>query len=250
MNARTKTYFVSDLHLGIPDFEQSLEREKKFCRWLDAVKNDAKAIYIVGDIFDFWFEYRTVVPRGYVRLLGKLAELRDAGISIYVFQGNHDFWMFGYFEKNFGIPVYDNPKEIEISGKKFFVAHGDGLGNGDHGYKFIKKVFRNRFFQWCFSLIHPSIGMGIADFFSKKSRIENEKKDKVDLGEKEILYQWAKEQAMKNNSIDYFVLGHRHIPKMVSLNGKVSYINLGDWMNHFSYAVFDGEKMELKFFER
>ncbi|NNF35008.1 MAG: UDP-2,3-diacylglucosamine diphosphatase, partial [Saprospiraceae bacterium] len=168
--ARTKTYFASDFHLGLDVSISSLEREKKIVRWMDGIKNDAKAIYLVGDVFDYWFEYGTVIPKGYTRLLGKLAELRDIGIPIYFFIGNHDMWMFRYLDEEMGIPIYRQPIQREIDGKKFFIGHGDGLGPGDHGYKFIKSIFSNRFCQWLFARIHPNLGIRIMKYVSGRSR--------------------------------------------------------------------------------
>jgi len=153
-----KVYFASDFHLGIDARLSSREREKQLVRWLEQIRKDAYSIYLVGDVFDFWFEYKTVVPKGYVRLLGKLAELRDEGIPIYFFTGNHDMWMFSYFEEELGIPIYREPIVREIMGKTFFIGHGDGLGPGDHGYKFIKRVFANPVCQWLFERLHPKIG--------------------------------------------------------------------------------------------
>src|SRR6478752_6816889 len=165
-----KIYFISDFHLGIPDYKSSLVREKKIVVFLENVRHDAEQIFILGDMFDFWYEYKTVVPKGYVRLLGKLAEITDSGIPVYFFVGNHDMWMRGYFEKELNIPVYHEPKTFHFNDKKFLIGHGDGLGPNDHGYKFIKKVFRNPVCQWLFGLLHPSIGIGIANYFSRKSR--------------------------------------------------------------------------------
>ena len=169
MQDARKIYFLSDFHLGAPDFASSLAREKRITAFLDEIKKDAATIFIVGDLFDFWFEYKKVVPKGYVRILGKLAELTDSGIPVYFFVGNHDMWMTGYFEKELNIPVYFEPKEFEFYGKRFLIGHGDGLGPGDHGYKFIKKVFRNKFCQWLFGQMHPTLGMKVANFFSRKS---------------------------------------------------------------------------------
>lgn len=246
-----KIYFASDLHLGTPNEESSAERERKFVRWLSEVQQDAKAIYIIGDVFDFWHEYKTVVPKGFVRLQGKLAEIADSGIELHLFTGNHDLWMYGYFEKELGAKVYRQPIQIDLNGKKFFIGHGDGLGPGDKGYKLIKAVFSNPVCQWLFRWLHPDIGIGIANYFSFKSRfadaaskIEEEKF----LGEdREWLVQFCKSELQKMH-YDYFVFGHRHLPLDISLPGGSRYINTGDWLTHDSYAVFDGEKMELKYY--
>ena len=178
-----KIYFLSDFHLGAPDYETSLVREKRVVKFLDEIKNDAAQIFILGDLFDFWYEYKNVVPKGFVRILGKLAELTDSGIQIHFFVGNHDMWMKGYFEKELNIKVYHHPEEFELNGKKFLIGHGDGLGPGDHRYKALKKVFRNKFSQWLFGIMHPRLGIGIADYFSSKSRAATGKTDERFLGE-------------------------------------------------------------------
>ena len=182
-DSRNKIYFLSDFHLGAPDREASLLREKHIVKFLNEIKNDASHIFILGDLFDFWYEYKNVVPKGFVRILGKLAELTDKGIIIKFFVGNHDMWMNGYFENELGIEVFHQPQEFEFNGKKFFIGHGDGLGPGDHRYKFIKKIFRNRFSQWAFGALHPAIGIGMADYMSRKSRAATGKTDEIFLGE-------------------------------------------------------------------
>lgn len=246
-NKRNKIYFASDCHLGVPDYSSSLEREKRFVRWLDFIKADCKELYLMGDIFDFWFEYKTVVPKGYVRLLGKLAELSDAGIKINYFTGNHDMWMFGYFPKELNIPVYKKHITPEIDGKRFYIAHGDGIGPDDKGFKFIKKVFSNRFCQWLFARLHPNFGIGLAKYFSKKSRIANGLTDEEFLGEeKERLIQFIK-KSEEQQHFDYYIFGHRHLPLDMQI-GNTRYINLGEWVRHNSYAAWDGEKLELKYF--
>ena len=239
-------YFLSDFHLGAPNAVASLEREKKIIRFLDSIKATAKEIFIVGDMFDFWYEYRHVVPKGYVRLLGKLAGLTDAGILIHFFVGNHDMWMKSYLQKELGILVYLEPKEFVFSNKNFLIGHGDGLGPGDHGYKFIKSVFRNPLCQWLFGMLPPVIGIGMANYFSRKSRESVADTERQFLGEdNEWLIIYSKEVLAKKH-YDFFVFGHRHLPIDFSLNANSRYVNLGDWIIHFTYAVFDGEKMELK----
>lgn len=241
-----KIYFASDFHLGVPNVEKSLEREKLIVRWLDDIKNDAQEIFLVGDIFDFWFEYKNAVPKGFVRLIGKLAELRDSGILITCFTGNHDIWMFGYFEKELNIPVYHHSIQREFNKKFFFIGHGDGLGPGDNGYKFIKKIFTNKFFQWLFRWIHPDWGIPVARYFSKSSRDANYEKTKTFLGEdKEWLIIYCRE-ILRQHHHDYFIFGHRHLPMQIKLNEKSEYINLGDWIQYNTYAVFDGKNLELK----
>ncbi len=251
MNLQTKKiYFLSDFHLGAPNATASLIREKKIIQFLDEIKNDAAEIFILGDLFDFWYEYKKVVPKGYVRILGKLAELSDSGIPLYFFVGNHDMWMNDYFQKELNIPVFFEPKEFIYSGKKFLIGHGDGLGPGDHGYKFIKKIFRNKVCQWFFGILPPYIGMGIAGYFSRKSRAQTGQTDEVFLGEdKEWLVQYSKEILQKQH-YDYFVFGHRHLPLDIKLNDTSRYINLGDWIKYNSYAVFDGNDMTLTYYNK
>jgi UDP-2,3-diacylglucosamine hydrolase len=244
-----KIYFLSDFHLGAPDAAKSLEREKRICRFLDSIKNDAGEIFIVGDLFDFWFEYRQVVPKGFVRILGKLAELTDSGIPVHFFVGNHDMWMKDYFQKELNIPVYFEPKEFTFYNKKFLVGHGDGLGPGDHGYKAMKKVFRHPFSKWMFGLLPPYIGIGIANYFSRKSRAKTGTVDEIFLGEEnEWLIIYCRE-ILKQRHFDYFIFGHRHLPIDVQLNDNSRYINLGEWIKYDSYAVFDGATVELKYYK-
>ncbi|MEP7257557.1 MAG: UDP-2,3-diacylglucosamine diphosphatase [Flavitalea sp.] len=240
-----KIYFLSDFHLGAPDHASSVEREKKIVAFLEEIRSDAAVIFIVGDMFDFWYEYRKVVPRGFVRLLGKLAELTDAGIIIHFFVGNHDMWMKDYLQKELNIVVHFEPEEFVFNNKEFLVAHGDGLGPGDHGYKALKKVFRNPFCQWLFGALPPYIGMGLANYSSKKSRLATGKQEEVFLGEdKEWLIIYSKEK-LKEKKYDFLVFGHRHLPIDFSL-GDSRYINLGDWIRYFTFAVFDGQHLKLQ----
>lgn len=250
MAAAKNIYFLSDFHLGAPNAAESLLREKKIIRFLDEIKLQAAAIFIVGDLFDFWYEYKRVVPKGYVRILGKIAELTDAGIAVHFFVGNHDMWMKDYFQKELNTAVYFEPQEFAFSGKTFLIGHGDGLGPGDKGYKFIKKIFRNRFSQLIFGALPPSVAIGMADYFSRKSRAKAGKTDEVFLGEeKEWLVIYSKE-ILKQKHIDYFIFGHRHLPLDISLTEKSRYINLGDWIKYFSYAVFDGDHLSLEYYKK
>lgn len=240
-----KIYFLSDFHLGAPDAASSLVREKKVVQFLDQIKRDAQEIFIVGDMFDFWYEYRKVVPKGHVRLLGKLAEISDSGIPIHFFVGNHDMWMKDYLLQELNIPVYFEPKAFDYNGKKFLIGHGDGLGPGDHGYKAMKKVFRNRFCQWLFGVLPPYVGMGLANYLSRRSRESTGKHEEVFLGEdKEWLIIYSKDILTKEH-YDYFIFGHRHLPIDFRLNGNGRYINLGDWITYFTYAYFDGQNVVL-----
>ncbi|HSZ33398.1 MAG TPA: UDP-2,3-diacylglucosamine diphosphatase [Puia sp.] len=249
IEAGKKIYFLSDFHLGTPDRLASLQREKYIIQFLESIQHGAAEIFIVGDLFDFWFEYKTVVPKGYVRILGKLATLTDAGIPVQFFVGNHDMWMKNYFEKELSIPVYYEPKTFIRNNKKFLIGHGDGLGPGDGGYKFLKKIFRNKFSQSLFGILPPAVGVGIANYFSRKSRIATYQMDKKFLGEEnEWLIQYCKRKLSKEH-FDYMIFGHRHLPIDFTFPKGEKYINLGDWINYFSYAAFDGEQLELRSFD-
>jgi len=240
-----KIYFASDFHLGAPDKISSLAREKRLVKFLDECSKDAHEIFLVGDLFDFWFEYKRAVPRGYVRVLGKIAELCDKGIPIHLFTGNHDMWIFDYLPSETGVKLHREPIEREWNGKKFLIGHGDGLGPGDHGYKFIKKVFANKVCQWLFARLHPNFGIWLADFWSRKSRSHTAASDALFLGEdKEWLVQYCKEVLQKKH-FDFFIFGHRHLPLDITLTSTSKYINLGDWIRHYTYAEFDGESLKL-----
>lgn len=245
-----KIYFASDFHLGIPDRATSLARERRIVQWLDDIREDAAIIYLVGDLFDTWFEYRNVIPRGYSRFMGKLAELSDAGLRIEAFTGNHDLWMLDYFREELNIPVHHRPVITEINGKRFFIAHGDGLGPGDHGYKILKKVLRNKFSQWLYRRVHPDTGVGFAGWLSRLGpKHSTESPAKKFLGpEKEMLVQFCLE-TLNNEHFDYFVFGHRHIAIEFNLPQSALYVNLGDWLQFDSYAAFDGTDLKLKYYQ-
>ena len=233
-----KIYFASDQHLGAPTPKASLPREKKFVAWLDTIKEDAGTIFLLGDLFDFWFEYKTVVPKGFVRVLGKLAELKDAGIDIYFFVGNHDLWMRDYFQKELNIPVFHKPQEFDINGKIFLIGHGDGLGPNDHGYKRMKKVFTFPFFKWLFRWLHPDIGVRLGHYFSVKNKLISGDEDARFLGkENEWLAQYCRRKLTEKH-YDFFIFGHRHLPLEIELNNNSTYINLGDWIQYFTYGEF------------
>lgn len=243
-------YFASDFHLGLSSVSRDLEieREKKIIRWLDSIKKDAEAIFLVGDIFDFWYEYNHAIPKGYVRFLGKIASLKDAGIPIYFFTGNHDLWMFHYFQQEIGIEVFKNPVELLVGENKFLIGHGDGLGPGDIFYKILKTIFSNSVTQWLFKWLHPDIGIGLAKTWSNSSRIKKKGLDEKFLGEKEFLIQYCKRKEVEKHR-DFYIFGHRHMPLMVDISDNCTYINLGEWVNDFTYGIYNGRTFELAAFE-
>lgn len=241
-----KVYFASDQHFGIPNATESRKREDRFIRWMDEIKADAQIIFLMGDLFDFWHEWKYVVPKGYIRVLGKIAELKDSGIGIYFFVGNHDLWMKNYFQEELDIPVFFEKQYFEINNRQFLLAHGDGLGPGDKGYKRMKKVFTNPLAQWAFRWLHPDIAMRIANYMSQKNKMISGDEDKQFLGEdKEFLILYSKEK-LKTEKINYFVYGHRHLPMVLDLSPDSKYVNLGDWISYFTYGVFDGNSFGLK----
>ncbi len=245
LEKRTRTYFASDFHLGAPDHAKSLEREKLIVSWLRHIEKDAKAIYLLGDLFDFWFEYRYAVAKGFVRLLGTLSDMTDKGIEIHFFTGNHDMWTFGYLEKEIGLKVHRHPIEQTIHGKSFYIGHGDGLGPNDRGYKLMKWVFSAPFFQWLYGRFHPNFSFGLANYLSAKSRKANSYRKDVFLGEdREYLVLFIKDY-LQRRPIDYFVFGHRHIAINMEVDGS-TYVNTGEWVSRRSYAIFDGERIWLE----
>jgi UDP-2,3-diacylglucosamine hydrolase len=242
-----KIYFASDFHLGVPDHPSSLERERRIVAWLDAIKHNAHSIYLMGDIFDFWFEYKYAIPKGYIRFQGKLAELRDTGIPLYFFTGNHDMWLFDYFTKELGIVIYREPQELLLNDKKFLIGHGDGLGPGDSVYKIQKKFFNSAVCQWLFARLHPNLGMGIARLWSKHSRIANSKREEKFTGEEnETLLTYCRE-VEKTDHHDFYLFGHRHLPLDLAVAQHSRYINLGEWVHFNTYAEM-GETLSLKTF--
>jgi len=241
-----KIYFVSDVHLGVPDYNSSLQRERKLISWLSSIQSDATDLFILGDLFDMWFDYKRVVPRGFTRLFGKLAELSDGGIRIHYFIGNHDMWVFDYFEKELGFTIYRKPQSFEFDGKKFFIGHGDGIGPRDYSYKFIKRIFAGKLNQWLFARLHPNFGLGLANLLSKKSRVANGEFEEVSNDtENEILVKFCKSK-LKEEYFDYFVFGHRHIAMDYDLGNNSKYINLGEWVVKPHFGYFDGELLTLK----
>jgi len=243
-----KIYFASDFHLGVPSYEKSREREIILVKWLDDIKHDAAEIFLVGDLFDFWFEYKYVAPKGYIRFLGKIAELTDAGIQVHFFTGNHDMWMFDYLPKEIGVQLHRSSIERTFNDVKFFIGHGDGLGPGDSTYKFLKLFFDSKICQWLFARIHPNLGMGIANLWSRKSRLANIKNGEEFLGnKKEWLYLYC-EEVLREKHFDYFIFGHRHLVLDLTIENTDSrYLNLGEWATGDPYfASFDGQSVSLQ----
>jgi len=244
-----KVFFASDFHLGTDARLSSVEREKQIVRWLSSIKSEAEEIYLVGDIFDYWFEYKSAIPKGFSRFFGKLVEIRDYGIPIYFFTGNHDMWMFDYFESEFDIPVFREAQLRDMHGKRLFIAHGDGLGPGDYGYKIIKKVFSNRFCQWAYARFHPNFGLWLMKKFSHTSRDAGGDDSQFYGKKKEMLVQYAERKEAESHH-DYYIFGHRHLPLIVSINnGTSTYIGLGDWIEYQSYGVLEDGVFSLEYFE-
>jgi UDP-2,3-diacylglucosamine hydrolase len=243
-----KIYFVSDAHLGASALSDNEKRERLLVKWLDQIKDDAGMIFLLGDIFDFWFEYKSVVPRGFVRFLGKVAEITDSGIPVHFFTGNHDVWVFDYLPKETGMIIHHEPYVTEIMGKRFFIAHGDGLTNLDRGYNLLKWLFHNRFAQWLFARLHPNFAFGIAHRWSRSSRLSNGIDGEGYLGDsKEEQIVFAKEK-LKEEHFDFFVFGHRHLPIELNISEKSKVFVLGEWIKSYTYGVFDGEKFKLRRF--
>ncbi len=246
MPKQQKIYFASDIHLGMSPPEDSLKRERLFIEWLEEVRQDAREIWLLGDVFDYWFEYRKVVPRGFVRFQAKLAELQEAGIDIHLFTGNHDVWMFDYLPSTLGVQVHHGLLEQEWNGKHFLLGHGDGLLRRERSYRMLQRMFRNPFLQWCYARIHPNASIAFAQRWSRNSR--NKKGAFLPYLGKEKEYQvlFAREQISSSPKINYFVFGHRHIPYDIRITDTSRVICLGDWIYNFSYAVFDGKDLQLK----
>lgn len=240
----SRIYFASDVHLGFPNLEKSKPREKIFVKWLDQIKTDADEIYLLGDIFDFWWEYKKVVPRGFTRFLGKISEITDAGIPVHFFTGNHDIWLTDYLSTETGVKIYRKPITRTIDNKRFMIGHGDGLGPGDRGYKLLKSIFENKLLQWLYSRIHPNTAIGFGHRWSNHSRLSKGIRAEDINPETELLIKFIKSNQDKNPH-DIYVFGHRHVPMSMEISN-AHYINLGDWITHFTYAVWDGAQMTLK----
>lgn len=245
-----KVYFASDFHLGVPNLEESQQRERRIVQWLKEIQTNVGALFLLGDLFDTWMEYKHVVPKGYIRLLGALADYADAGIPIYIFSGNHDVWMRDYFIKELNAKIYHKEQVIKINDTLFEIGHGDGLGPKDRGYKILKFIMRNSLAQWIYRRFHPNFGIGLASYLSQLGPKHQTDKENIFLGpEKEWIIQHCEEQ-LKKYSIQYFIFGHRHLPiEFILSNNKSVYINLGDWINYNSYVCFEKGKATLKYFQ-
>lgn len=240
-----RVYFASDFHLGAPSWEESRRREQRIVSWLEFVRPTAQHIFLMGDLFDFWFEYKTVIPKGFIRFQGKLAELTDSGVPITIFTGNHDIWMFGYFTQELGISIFRNPKTIQIQNKKFHIGHGDGLGPGDRIYKILKRIFENKLGQFLFEKLHPNLGIGIAHAWSNRSRKNHKAEAEQFLGDDEWLWQYC-QSVHEHTPHDYYIFGHRHLPLELKVGSNGHYLNLGEWITQNTYAEYDGIRLELK----
>lgn len=249
LNPSKRIYFCSDNHLGSPNKNLSLEREKIFITWLDQIKTDAQAIFFLGDLFDFWFEYKKVVPKGFTRLFGKLAELSDSGIDLFFFVGNHDCWIGNYFEDELGINVFYKKVDLNLDNYNILIGHGDGLGPGDNKYKFLKLLFRNPILKKLFSFIHPDIGISLGSFLSQKNKILSGSEKVFESEDKEMLFSYCKD-VLKTKYYHFFIFGHRHIPLELNLGNNSKYFNTGDWITHFSYLVYDGNSFNLNYFNK
>lgn len=244
-----KIYFASDFHFGVPNHASSLVREKKVVAWLDSIKHDAFTIFLLGDLFDFWFEYKKVIPKGFTRFMGKLAELQDSGIDIQIFVGNHDIWMFDYLPQELGVKIQREPSVLSIGKEKLLIGHGDGLGPGDPTYKYLKMIFTSPISHWLFARIHPNLGIALAHRWSQSSRLTNMKLEEKFQGEdREFIFSWCKD-IEKATHHDYYIFGHRHLPLDMKVAEGSRYINLGEWVHFSPYAVYDGATLELKSYE-
>ncbi len=244
-------YFASDFHLGVAARHGSREREDRLVAWLDHCwRTDAEAFYLVGDLFEFWFEWRSAVPRGYVRFFGKLAQICDAGIPVHVFTGNHDMWMADYLVEEVGVVLHRTPIRVTHYDKQLLIGHGDGLGPGDHGYKRLKKLFAARWASWLYGRLHPNFSIGAALFFSGKSRSSQPPEDEFLGPDREWLVAYSERKLAQFPELDYCIFGHRHLPIDYTLsNGRSRYLNLGEWLHYYSYARLDAEGMELLYWE-
>lgn len=245
MSEKGLIYFVSDVHLGAPALKNNRERELLFAQWLDEIKYNVAELYLMGDIFDFWFEYKKVIPRGFSRILGRLADIADSGVPVHIFAGNHDLWLKDYLAEELGATIHHTQCIKEIRGKSFFLAHGDGLDVKDKGYLFLKKLFTSKPLQWLFARIHPNAAFYLAHKWSAYSRLSKSDYQDDFMVNQDEMYKFAAD-FLKTKQVDYFVMGHRHRMVNKQMEGNASFVLLGDWINSFSYGVFDGENFKLK----
>lgn len=244
MNKATRIYFASDAHLGMHPREKSAERERIFVQWLESIRKDATEIYLVGDIFDYWFEYRKVVPRGFTRFLGKISEITDSGIPVHFFTGNHDVWVFDYLPSETGVTVHREPCILEHGDQRLFIAHGDGLGPGERGYKLLKRIFTSKVLQWLYARIHPNASMAFAHRWSRQSRFARGIASEFMGEDREVLIRFAR-TVLRDEHFDFFIFGHRHIPLVMELEENSRLVYLGDWIGNFTFAVYDGSQVVL-----
>jgi UDP-2,3-diacylglucosamine hydrolase len=243
-----KIYFASDFHFGVPDHAISLAREKKVIAWLNSIEADASDIFLMGDVFDFWFEYRKAIPKGFTRFLGKVANLQDKGIQVHFFTGNHDLWMFDYFPTELGVSIHREPLVLNTGKHKILIGHGDGLGPGDTTYKYLKKIFTSSLAQWLFARIHPNLGITLAQRWSQSSRLSNMKlEEKFQGEEREFLLAWCRAMEAKQHH-DFYIFGHRHLPLDLMVGDNSRYINLGEWVHFSPYAAYNNETLLFKTF--
>jgi UDP-2,3-diacylglucosamine hydrolase len=247
-----KIYFASDFHLGAHGVQSSAERELAICSWLDSIKHNAQQVFFLGDMFDFWYEYKTVVPKGFLRLFGKIIELQNTGVTFTFFTGNHDLWLFNYFSQELNISIHHKPQSYQLGSKSFHLGHGDGLGPGDYVYKFLKKIFTNPLAQWLFGWLHPDVGISLATYWSRSRKTEKRLHHAAAFvsADKELIYQYCL-QTEQTQPHHYYVFGHRHLALNLALTPTAQYYNLGEWFisGRKTYAVFDGQQLELQEFK-
>lgn len=249
LSVHKKIYFASDFHLGFPNAEYSKERELRIIAWLSSIKDTCEELFLVGDVFDFWYEYRWVVPKGFVRFLAKLAEFTDEGIPVHMFWGNHDTWLFNYLPNEIGVQIHKGKVIREFGGKRFFIHHGHALGNFDKGMNFLNAIFTNNFLRWWFNFVHPNVALSFGHRWSRFNRRKKVYESENYLGDdKEWLMKYS-QNVLDKEFYDYFIFGHRHIAVDKSIQNNSRYINLGNWITNTTYAVFDGNTLELKAFK-
>lgn len=248
------SYFLSDFHLGVPDLAGSRMRERRVVAFLQSIAAQAREIFLLGDIFDFWFEYKQVVPKGFTRLLGTLSQLTDNGLPVYYFRGNHDLWLLDYLHKECGVQIIrERYQLLERGGKKLLLGHGDGLGPKERGYKFLRYIFEHKLLNFLFrNLVHPDLAIRLGLFFSRQSYRRQRQRYGAQLGfrnqAEESLWLFCEEYLRKHEPVDFFIFGHRHCPLILDMQGRARFCNAGDWLEHYSYLVFDGSNIRLEYY--